>query len=611
MKTRITSFRNDIVIQKYLNGKTLDQIVKETNLSKGTVYNLVKRWKSNLGSIGIEEIREFATVVSKSGMTIQQCAQGFRIVQILKELGINDEFEDGDDFAPEQDLLESIRNGTTDWEIGKNDNDPLRSPSHGLTERRGRRNKDALTKNNFHHFIEDIYNNSKKYNIKPSDFIRFIKDLLDFFHSLKCGFPLDINKDNDLCLSNENEDESDIMIYLDRLIKGEFGNDIPQNFEIKGDTLTKQINKPDASIEIPFVSQVSYYINQIKLELKEQEKYRKSLNIDISFLENKKSALEINLRETTSKNNNILAHLQWYDFLKQELSDNYTMNLDEEIIFFSSIINDFKTYKYNILGILKEYKQIQSLRKERDCIQYDINLNTPILQNLLRQVDLLNSQLDISTQTMKIYRELDGMGFNLKKLKQLYGTIIEIAIANHILPWDAVKEFLNDIENHYDNKLGFETKIKELRTTMDKLKDEIPQYKSNLQVQSLMAPLMLHLVNNGVTNEDIINMSQLVISLQNGYFLTDTSSQGGNTADGVGNKNTEKNSKNETWKLLINKLRSIQNIDSEIEKLIIHRNELRSEINHLNTKKNAIEEPYIEIGETYGQYRLIYTSLHG
>ncbi len=46
---------------------------------------------------------------------------------------------------------------------------------------------------------------------------------------------------------------------------------------------------------------------------------------------------------------------------------------------------------------------------------------------------------------------------------------------------------------------------------------------------------------------------------------------------------------------LVNKLRSIQNIDSEIEKLIIHRNELRSEINHLNTKKNEIEEPYVEL----------------
>ncbi len=213
MKTVITSFRNDIVIQKYLNGKTLDQIVKETSLSKGTVYNLVKRWKDKLGSFGIEEIREFATVVSKSGMTIQQCAQGFRIVQILKELGINDEFESEDDFAPEQDLLESIRNGTTDWEIGKNDDDPLRSPSYGLTERREKRNKDALTKNNFHRFIEDIYYNSKKYNIKPSDFIRFIKDLLDSYSSLEYEFPSATNKDSDLSLSTDSEDESEEVIF--------------------------------------------------------------------------------------------------------------------------------------------------------------------------------------------------------------------------------------------------------------------------------------------------------------------------------------------------------------------------------------------------------------
>ena len=66
MTTRITSFSNDIVIQKYLNGKTLDQIAKETSLSKGTVYNLVKRWKVNLESTGVEEIREFAIVVNKS-----------------------------------------------------------------------------------------------------------------------------------------------------------------------------------------------------------------------------------------------------------------------------------------------------------------------------------------------------------------------------------------------------------------------------------------------------------------------------------------------------------------------------------------------------------------
>jgi uncharacterized protein (UPF0335 family) len=111
--------------------------------------------------------------------------------------------------------------------------------------------------------------------------------------------------------------------------------------------------------------------------------------------------------------------LQWYGFLKQDLFDNYNINLDDEILFFSLIIKDFKKYNYNILDILKEYKQIESLRKERDQIQNDINQNTPILQSLIQQVDYQSSRLDISRQTMKIYWDLDAMGFNLKNLKQL------------------------------------------------------------------------------------------------------------------------------------------------------------------------------------------------
>ncbi len=89
-----------------------------------------------------------------------------------------------------------------------------------------------------------------------------------------------------------------------------------------------------------------------------------------------------------------------------------------------------------------------------------------------------------------------------------------------------------------------------------------------------MAPSLLYLSNNGVTNEDIINMSQLVVSFQNSNFLALSSSQSGNTSNSIGNNNTKKNFKNESWKSIINKFRSIQNIDSEIEKLTIQRNEL-------------------------------------
>lgn len=211
------------------------------------------------------------------------------------------------------------------------------------------------------------------------------------------------------------------------------------------------------------------------------------------------------------------------------------------------------------------------MRHERDRIQNDINLNTPVQQGLHAQIDSFNCQLDVSRQTMKIYSELIAMGFDLKKLKQLYYTIFEISLANRMPVLDAVAKFLNDIEDQYDSKLGFEIKIKELRSTMDELKDEIPEYRSNLQIQSLVAPSLLYLSNNGVTNEDIINMSQLVVSFQNSNFLDDASSQSGNIPNNIGMiNNTNKNIKNKTWKLMINELQSIQNLYSKIEKLTIH-----------------------------------------
>ena len=275
------------------------------------------------------------------------------------------------------------------------------------------------------------------------------------------------------------------------------------------------------------------------------------------------------------------------------------MSLEEEIIYFSSIIRDFKTYNYSILDIINEYKQIQSLRKERDHIQNDINLNIPLQKDLLKQVDLLNSQLDVSRQTMKVYLELSTMGFGLKRLKLLYNTFIEISSANKIPVLDAGTKFFNDIEDQYDSKLGFETKIKELRTTIEKLEDEIPQYGSNLIIQIQVAPILLYLYNNGVTSEDIINMSQLVVSFHNSNFLADVSSQGGNKPNNTGiNDNTPSNNKTETWKLLIDKLRIIQSIDSEIEKLTFQRNELSLNINNLNAKKNEIDKSYLE-SDTY------------
>ena len=72
----------------------MNQIAIETGISKGKVHYLIKKWKDKVGSSDIEEIKEFAGLVKKSGISIDQCAKGFITINILKGFGIgNDDIE--------------------------------------------------------------------------------------------------------------------------------------------------------------------------------------------------------------------------------------------------------------------------------------------------------------------------------------------------------------------------------------------------------------------------------------------------------------------------------------------------------------------------------------
>src|SRR5690349_5946422 len=117
-----TPSEKSLVIQKYLEGKSMDKIVNETKISKGKVHYIINEWKKHLGNLSADQIIEFTRLVNRSGITVEQCAEGFRMINILKDLGIE------------------YNSSFTDSENQDNDND-----NNGLI-----------------FFIEQIYTNCKK-----------------------------------------------------------------------------------------------------------------------------------------------------------------------------------------------------------------------------------------------------------------------------------------------------------------------------------------------------------------------------------------------------------------------------------------------------------------
>jgi hypothetical protein len=82
-------FLVSMVVQDYLGGKTRSQIAEDRNTSTGNVSNIVEAWKKSVGIPNVDELRHFVVLVRKSGKSIRDCVQGFRIAQTMKRMGIS------------------------------------------------------------------------------------------------------------------------------------------------------------------------------------------------------------------------------------------------------------------------------------------------------------------------------------------------------------------------------------------------------------------------------------------------------------------------------------------------------------------------------------------
>lgn len=78
----------DGIIKEWLKGKNRDKIAYENAVSAGTVSNIIKEWRDQIGSLEADELREFSITLRKAGMTSVQCGSGVRVLNILHDLEI-------------------------------------------------------------------------------------------------------------------------------------------------------------------------------------------------------------------------------------------------------------------------------------------------------------------------------------------------------------------------------------------------------------------------------------------------------------------------------------------------------------------------------------------
>jgi hypothetical protein len=311
-----------LVIQGFLNGKSRDQLALEARISTGKASNIIKDWKNAIGIPDVEELRDFSVTVRKSGISIDECVQGYRMVQLMKSLGIaDDEDEDG--------TVNVINNNN-------------RSSS----------NNRIGNYNEFSSFVQEIYMNCKKFGIKPGIIFSWIKDLFDCYSPTNIPYPSFIDgqkmeKGKDTDTKSKISDRNmpiPFFVVTDSITKPDFEDPLNHNSNIIINNTsarfnTKQQNDPLVH-KVPFISQISHFIAQKKKQCIGLENYKKEIEKDIKTAESKRNEIQFDLEALKQENNYVMHYIDWYYDLKKELLERYSIGIND-FERFTSVIKRF------------------------------------------------------------------------------------------------------------------------------------------------------------------------------------------------------------------------------------------------------------------------------
>ena len=255
------------------------------------------------------------------------------------------------------------------------------------------------------------------------------------------------------------------------------------------------------------LSKISDYIKQKAEEKKKFEQEKQKLDDQIETLKKEKTVSE-GLRNAALDIERMTADdLKWYSGIRAELRD-YHIPVDD-LSLFVNIIRNIKRYGYDPKEVISEFSNLKNLQyKQRVFTEADTNLGIRV-GTLTRTCNDLEQKINFHRQTLSVYNELEAIGFGLKELKLIWSTINEIAAANNISVHLAVQKFFQAIEEQYDDKLGFESKIENSRDEFNRLNQEV----NRLRVASLAHPMiggaLSRLFIRGVREQDIIAAADL------------------------------------------------------------------------------------------------------
>jgi hypothetical protein len=317
------------------------------------------------------------------------------------------------------------------------------------------------------------------------------------------------------------------------------------------------------------LSQISEFIQQKADEKKKLEEEIQTLKNQIKILNEEKSNSEHRHAHALYEEHLTNGELKSYSDLKQELGQ-YGVPI-YDVPKFAKVFREISQKGYDVGQVIEEYSDLESARNNYSHYKGSIT-DLEMKCNDLNQVySNLKQSMDFCKQELSLYHQLESVGFDLEKLKLLSNTIKDIAKANNISEAHGMQKFYKDIEEQYDDKLGFESQLNKLRSEIATVNINLNFSRMALLGQPLVGPSLQRLFSKGVVEQDIVELANL---FERSY------SHGGSSSSESGDSNRGTNIDRQS---LIRGLQKYGGIKTIIQ-------ELNQQIDESQTKKKDLDE---------------------
>jgi len=239
--------------------------------------------------------------------------------------------------------------------------------------------------------------------------------------------------------------------------------------------------------------------DEIPAHIDEQIARKKNLEEEIQTLESVASEAKRRLASAMEDEAVTITDLNEFSNFRREMDKHQVAMVDAPLTI--RTINDVRELGYDVNTLVSKvsnFEQLQIVEKE---LKISVDFSTKRKDKLESDCKYFESQIEVHSQTLAIYGELEDMGIGLKEQKLLWHKVREIGVANQMNPKEALQKFLKDVEEEYDAKLGFEPKIQKSKSELQNNASMMQNMSSSLATQSQNNVTMMQNMSSILTTQ--------------------------------------------------------------------------------------------------------------